>query len=106
MDCSHNFMNESIKTPHFMDSQKGLPPQPQDQTLVPGQMQKHALSTRPVYLASAVLCAEFAKLSDCTLRGTILQAPHPTKTVVGCSAPAVRAATSLKGCPPAGQCLH
>ena len=46
MDCSHNFMNESIKTPHFMDSQKGLPPQPQDQTLVPGQMQKYASKPR------------------------------------------------------------
>ena len=33
-----------------------------------------------------------------------MQAPHPTNTEVGCSAPAVRAATSLKGCPPAGRC--
>ena len=35
----------------------------------------------------------------------LLQAPHPTKTIVGCSAPSVRAATSLTGCPPAGRCL-
>ena len=40
------------------------------------------------------------------LRHTILQASHPTNTVVGCSAPSVRAATSLTGCPPAGRCLH
>ena len=46
MDCSHNFMNESIKTPHFMDSQKGLPPQPQDQTLVPSQVQKYVSMPR------------------------------------------------------------
>lgn len=46
MDCSHNFMNESIKTPHFMDSQKGLPPQPQDQTLVPGLVQKYVSRPR------------------------------------------------------------
>ena len=29
-----------------MDSQKGLPPQPQDQTLAPGQMQKYASKPR------------------------------------------------------------
>ena len=40
------------------------------------------------------------------LRHTILQASHPTNTVVGCSAPSVRAATSLTGCPPAGRCQH
>ena len=44
MDCCHNFMNKSIKTPHFMDSQKGLPPQ--DRTLVPGQMQKYVSKPR------------------------------------------------------------
>ena len=46
MDCRHNFMNESIKTPHFMDSQKGLPPQPQYQTLVPGLVQKYVSRPR------------------------------------------------------------
>ena len=33
-------------------------------------------------------------------------APHPAYTIAGCSAPSVRAATSLKGCPPAGRCLQ
>ena len=40
------------------------------------------------------------------LRHTILQAPHPACTIAGCSAPSVRAATSLKGCPPTGRCLY
>ena len=57
-----------------------------------------------VYAECGALC-RVSQTSDCTLRYTVLQAPHPTKTVVGCSAPVVRAATSLPGCPPAGRCF-
>ena len=39
------------------------------------------------------------------LKLVIVQAPHLTYTLVRCSAPAVRTATSLPGCPPAGRCL-
>lgn len=40
----------------------------------------------------------------CLCLKLLIESPHPTYMIVGCSAPAVRAATSLAGCLPTGRC--
>ena len=45
-------------------------------------------------------------VSGYACRPCVVLAPHLTYTLVRCSAPAMRAATSLPGCPLAGRCRH